>query len=166
MPGLDLNKSGHDGSSGEKKRLVPGLEAPLDPFRAGSGMSDDDVGLDREREATFVNIGRQPSVYFSKQRGACTLTRFADCAAQRRTGEVTEYKLVRRRVAERLYGRANGDVFEIRIADESTQLIRVAEAEGSGGDRPCRLRTNMARQRVGSDRKPPASLDRPLHTEN
>ena len=97
MPGLDLNKSGHDGSSGEKKRLVPGLEAPLDPFRAGSGMSDDDVGLDREREATLVNIGRQPSVYFSKQRGACTLTRFADCAAQRRKGEVTEYKLVRRR---------------------------------------------------------------------
>jgi len=74
-----------------KKRLVPGLEAPLDPFRAGSGMSDDDVGLDREREATLVNIGRQPSVYFSKQRGACTLARFADCAAQRRTGEVTEY---------------------------------------------------------------------------
>ena len=92
-------------------------------------MSDDDVGIDREREATLVNIGRQPSVYFSKQRGACTLTRFADCAAQRRTGEVTEYKLVRRRVAERLYGRANGDVFEIRIADESTQLVRVAEAK-------------------------------------
>src|SRR6516164_7440698 len=105
-------------------------------------------------------------VYFSKQRGACTLTRFADCAAQRRTGEVTEYKLVRRRVAEGLYGRANGDVFEIRIADESTQLVRVAEAEGSGGDRPCRLRTNMARKRVGSDRKPPASLDRSPHTEN
>src|SRR6516164_10508495 len=61
MPGLDLNKSGHDGSSGEKKTLVPGLETPLDPFRAGSGMSDDDVGLDRERQATLVSIGRQPA---------------------------------------------------------------------------------------------------------
>ena len=58
----------------QKNAWYPAWRAPLDPFRAGPGMSDDDVGLDREREATFVNIGRQPSVYFSKQRGACTLT--------------------------------------------------------------------------------------------
>jgi hypothetical protein len=129
-------------------------------------MGDDYVGLDREREATLVNIGRQSSVYFSKQGGAGTLACLADCTAQGRTGEVTEYKFVRRWVAERLDGRANGDVFEIRIADESAQLVRVAEAEGSGGNRPCRLWTNMARQRVGSDGKPTASLDRSPHTEN
>ena len=77
--------------------MVPSLVAEGQGDRAGSGTSDDDVGLDWEREATLVNVGRQSSVYFSKQRGACTFARFADCAAQRRKGEVTEYKLVRRR---------------------------------------------------------------------